>query len=334
MPDKLEEAALSGVLFQERSPSPSRSISPNLLHSGDEEDEDEHFDTRQRNRQSSTSTSALLPPSHDGHHTGVKGVISDRDASERAQRTDAEQARRETAARQARQVISARTVEEEARLRMAEMRLKEQQAADDDDDGEAEAKARWRRARREEMEQARRAAGSESLDVGADGVHMGKRGGLREIGQEGFVTAVEQRGWVVVLIYEPVRPIRDAGPRSQLINGQDIARCQTLLASMLHLSLNMPPASSLPSPLAMYRARATSLRFSLLPASSGSNPLTTTRHDNEDDDDEAEEEEPEGRPDPDVLPTILAYKDGELEKTWIRADWDVWEDGVEGLLRR
>jgi hypothetical protein len=41
-----------------------------------------------------------------------------------------------------------------------------------------------------------------------------------------------------------------------------------------------------------------------------------------------------GKPDPDVLPTLLAYKDGELEKTWIRVDWDVGEDGVEGLLRR
>lgn len=41
-----------------------------------------------------------------------------------------------------------------------------------------------------------------------------------------------------------------------------------------------------------------------------------------------------GRPDPDVLPTMLAYKDGELEKTWVRVDWEVGEEGVEGLLRR
>jgi hypothetical protein len=42
----------------------------------------------------------------------------------------------------------------------------------------------------------------------------------------------------------------------------------------------------------------------------------------------------EGQPDLDVLPTLLAYRDGELEKTWIRVDWDVDEDGVEGLLRK
>lgn len=46
------------------------------------------------------------------------------------------------------------------------------------------------------------------------------------------------------------------------------------------------------------------------------------------------DEEPKRLPDPDVLPSLLAYKDGELEKTWIRVDWDVSEDGVEGLLRR
>lgn len=44
--------------------------------------------------------------------------------------------------------------------------------------------------------------------------------------------------------------------------------------------------------------------------------------------------QPVGRPDPDVLPTLLAYRDGELERTWVRVDWEVGEDGVEGLLRR
>lgn len=49
---------------------------------------------------------------------------------------------------------------------------------------------------------------------------------------------------------------------------------------------------------------------------------------------EVEDKEPKRLPDPDVLPSLLAYKDGELEKTWIRVDWDVSEDGIEGLLRR
>lgn len=31
---------------------------------------------------------------------------------------------------------------------------------------------------------------------------------------------------------------------------------------------------------------------------------------------------------------MLAYRDGELERTWIRVDWEVGEEGVEGMLRR
>lgn len=42
----------------------------------------------------------------------------------------------------------------------------------------------------------------------------------------------------------------------------------------------------------------------------------------------------DGEPDLAVLPTILAYRDGELERTWIRVDWEVGEDGVHGLLQR
>lgn len=47
-----------------------------------------------------------------------------------------------------------------------------------------------------------------------------------------------------------------------------------------------------------------------------------------------DEAEPRGRPDPDVLPALLAYKDGELERTWVRVDWEVGEEGIEGLLKR
>ena len=79
---------------------------------------------------------------------------------------------------------------------------------------------------------------------------------------------------------------------------------------MLQLSLTDPPPS-----ITIYRARATSLSFSLLPSQGG-------------------RDEDEAKADPDVLPTLLAYKDGELEKTWIRVDWEVKDDGIEGLLRR
>ena len=72
---------------------------------------------------------------------------------------------------------------------------------------------------------------------------------------------------------------------------------------MIHLSLSLPPRT----PISLFRARATSLDFSLLPS---------------------------GDADIDVLPTLSAYRDGGLAKTWVRVDWEVGEDGVEGLLRR
>jgi hypothetical protein len=78
-------------------------------------------------------------------------------------------------------------------------------------------------------------------------------------------------------------------------------------------------------PITLLRARATTLHFSLLPSS---RPQTVH------DDDEDEEEEEEVEADPDVLPTILVYKDGELERNWIRVDWEIGEGDLEGLLRR
>jgi hypothetical protein len=88
-------------------------------------------------------------------------------------------------------------------------------------------------------------------------------------------------------------------------------RCNALLASTLSLALSLSSNS-----ITLLSARASQLEFSLLPPS----------------DPDDLEEEPQA--DPDVLPTLLAYKDGELEKTWIRVDWEIKDDGVEGLLKR
>lgn len=96
---------------------------------------------------------------------------------------------------------------------------------------------------------------------------------------------------------------------------------------MLDLSTTLSsPSTSLRTPLTLYRARATTLAFSLLP------PTSTPRRtrDQEDDDDDGEAE---AKADPDVLPTLLAYKDGQLERKWIRVDWDIGQGDLEGLLR-
>jgi hypothetical protein len=81
---------------------------------------------------------------------------------------------------------------------------------------------------------------------------------------------------------------------------------------MLSLSLSLPT----PAPVSLFRARATSLEFSLLTPRDPTDP----------------DELP--RADLDVLPTLLVYRDGELEESYIRVDWQVKEDGVEGLLKR
>jgi hypothetical protein len=31
---------------------------------------------------------------------------------------------------------------------------------------------------------------------------------------------------------------------------------------------------------------------------------------------------------------MLVYKDGELVRNWVRVDWEMGEEGVEGLLKR
>ncbi|TXT11095.1 hypothetical protein VHUM_01846 [Vanrija humicola] len=198
--------------------------------------------------------------------TGPKGVVEDQRAAAAAAAARAQRdGVRATRAAQERAAITAPTVHDEADARLAA------QLADAslDDDG----RERWRAARLAER-------------------------GLREVGKESFVAAVERRGWVVVLIYEP------------------------LLAETIALARGLP---RLDAPLSLVRARASQLAFSLLP------PAPRAHSDNYDDDDEEDEE---ARPDPDVLPTMLVYRDGELERTWVRVDFDLQDDGVEGLLRR
>ena len=101
---------------------------------------------------------------------------------------------------------------------------------------------------------------------------------------------------------------------------------------MLDLSMKLA-SSSLNTPITLLRARATTLAFSLLPTTSRARQTSKSGVE-DDDDDEDDEEEGEGEADPDVLPMLLAYKDGELERKWIRVDWDIGQGDLEGLLRR
>ena len=101
-----------------------------------------------------------------------------------------------------------------------------------------------------------------------------------------------------------------------------------MLNSLLDLALSLSPSND----LTLLRARATSLSFALLPSTAPASTNGSTLDENPADMEDGDP--PMGRADPDVLPTVLAYKDGALEHNWVRVDWDLKHDGLEGLLRR
>lgn len=90
--------------------------------------------------------------------------------------------------------------------------------------------------------------------------------------------------------------------------------------------------------LTVVSAQASRIGFGLLPDNS------TTTLDAEDSDDDADWSRLQagssswkpgrvGKADPDVLPTVLAYRDGELARTWVRIDLEMTE-GLEAFLKR
>lgn len=214
----LERAALSGELFQPRPTSPARSASSASLQSLNTEDE---LGSDLSDSGPSRASRALLArgergdgfnaagagdgagatatgssTEHDGPQTGPKGVISDRRARSAADQASARDRREATRRAQGRRAIVGATVEEEDAMRRAEANGAGMQEEEREQDREERsAREAWRAQRRDEL------AGRGQAGDGRGG---GK--GLREVGEEGFVSAVERTGWVVVLIYEPVCP--------------------------------------------------------------------------------------------------------------------------------
>jgi len=169
MPDALEEAALSGALFKDNYRPPERSGTPDPDSSDSEADSDDYL----HNAPAGESQDALLEEDEihaKGAQTGIKGVLNDKKAHTRSTQSKQDEERRELKERMEKMSIVGKTWKEEE-----DMRAKER----DQRDGIEE----WRRGRIEEMK---------------------ARKGLREVGKEGFVSAVEKEGWVCVLIYEPV----------------------------------------------------------------------------------------------------------------------------------
>lgn len=194
--DKLETAALNGELFNpHRSPSPARSLSPEP-NTDDELGSDISRPTSPTDR---TAPQQFAPPPRaDGAQTGPKGVITDRKNQRLADRLAQETQRLQVIEAQQRKALTGSTSQREDELRERERLLKESE-----EDGLA--REQWRAQRRAELE-AEKYGGEKYQDYpGTRGIQNGRgQGGLREVGMEGYLEAVERPGWAVILIYEPV----------------------------------------------------------------------------------------------------------------------------------
>jgi hypothetical protein len=184
----------------------------------------------------------------------------------------------------------------------------------------------------------------------------GRFGHLREVGERGYVDAIESEEkhvWVVLHIYDPVSIFeRNTGSYFDHSCFQSLDRCANLDETLGRLAKLYPQVKFL-------RARAGAIGFasSRTKATAGlsaSRPpfalhrtpsrkiLVPGRYPNDSDEedidsDDSEKESNDGwgddEVDTDVLPTVLVYRAGDLVHSWVRVDWEAIM-GVEELLRR
>jgi hypothetical protein len=293
--DPLEQAVLSGVLFEPlppesptRTPTSSRSGSPDL---------DNELLAALKDQPSSSSAPAAAPriPTSDTNlgRTGIKGVIQDRDEALKAERAKKKDEMRVLREKMEKASLSAagKTYFEE----MEEKKLAEKMQ-------EERAKNMYRRRRWRELRAMSKGQGF---------------GHLREIGAAGYLDAVEMEDrevWVVVHLYD-----------------SSLERCALLDETLALLARQYHEIKFL-------RIRASSIGFATT-ESAPTERLKSNKKLKEDYDDENENDEDEDRGpnidvDTDMLPTILVYKAGELEFSWVRADWEAGKDGLGELLKK
>lgn len=189
----LEHAALSGELFQPRSNSPTRSDSTSSPFNTDDElasDLDDEgtgtggFVSRRGRRvaggQEGDSTTALIEPSN-GPRTGIKGVLNDQKAYSAHSKSVIADRAREIRDRMEKTSITVNGTQSTKTIAGAGADAGAGVGAGADDGPEG-----WRKRRMMEFELTKK--------------------GLKEVGKQGFLNAVERSGWVLVLIYEPVCP--------------------------------------------------------------------------------------------------------------------------------
>ncbi|KAF8580270.1 thioredoxin-like protein [Ramaria rubella] len=276
----LDDLVLSGALFSNSrnvSPvrSPSRSPSPDPLFPSNDDFTDS--DVSLSPTESKPNLADVPGESHMGlGRTGVKGVIRDRNEAVSLERTKRAQGIKETNRRMEKMALTARTYAEDE-----ETRLREKAKEEGRDD-----------------------VGKRMFE------RTGRFGHLRELGEAGFLDAIEGEmdgTWIVLHIYDP-----------------SLSRCHDVDAVLARLARQYPQTKFL-------RARAGAVGFasSTRPSTSRSNGNLITisekesYSDDEDDfylNDDEEEEVPET--DIDVLPTMLVYQSGQLVHNWVRVDWE------------
>jgi hypothetical protein len=182
MPDKLEEAALSGELFRggDQSLSEYREEdrdTPSPTNTDDELGSDlDSFDPVAA--ASAAGGGAGGGGTQQSSRTGPKGVLQDQRAALEGDRVAQIIARRRGNEQLEGKALLGATWAEDDALRK------------DADDDEARAREAYRERRRwEAMESAK---------------HEGRRGFLREVSLEGYLNAVDDEGWTVMLVYEAV----------------------------------------------------------------------------------------------------------------------------------
>jgi hypothetical protein len=203
MPDKLEEAVLSGALFADpslsldtlseyRPPSPSDTspINTDDELGSDLSDYEPPSDSITSRPYTKSATPAAGASSQQSTRTGPKGVLQDSQNAKAEARTEQMLRAKEGREGMERRALLGSTWKEEEAMRDIEDRLKRGEIVDEDD----EAKRRWKEKRVRELN-----------GGGSKGEGGKRRGHLREVGMEGYLRAVEDDGWTVVLIYEPVR---------------------------------------------------------------------------------------------------------------------------------
>lgn len=296
--DPLEQAVLSGALFRDGAADMSEYRHEDRQTPSPEPNTDDELGSDYS--PPSSPRAAANDSVSNSRSTGVKGVLKDH--KEAARRTREDQI--------ARRLLANEALEERALLGPTWQEDEEQRAFEQTEEGEAVRK--W--------ERAPGADGRERPTDGA-GAHAARdrKGYLREVSMQGYLSAVEDApGWVVILIFEPVssaleelapdgRADRPAlAPRSLNLALQDIPNLPgEYLLTLQSLASSHPPPNH-----TFLLARSSTLSFLL----------------NRD-----------GQPDHDVLPSMLVYAPGGmLRHTFIRLDMEMKgkKGGIERLLRR